>query len=217
MNTKRILNWSIFIIIIGLIIWGMIAAANKAEKESANIATPDKVVDNDWLIGDKNAPVTVIEYSDFQCPACAYYFPIVEQILSDEANIAFVYRHFPLQQHANAIPASRAAESAGKQGKFWEMYRLIFKNQKNWENSRTAKTIFESYAKELKLDIVKYNTDYDSAEVINKVNADQKSGIKAGINSTPTFYINGVKAENIKSYEDFRQRIKDAAKSANNP
>ncbi len=213
MDIKRILNWSVFILIIGLIIWGMIAAANKAENENANIATADRVIASDSLIGTTSSPLTIIEYSDFQCTACAAYFPIIERIISDEPNIAFVYRHFPLNQHANAILASQASEASGKQGKFWEMYRLIFENQKNWENSKTAKTIFESYAKELKLDIEKYTSDFNSKEISEKINADQKSGFKAGVNSTPTFFINGKKINNPNSYEEFKKLIEDAAKS----
>ena len=82
MNTKRIFTWGAFILIIGLIIWGMIAAANKAERESAGMAPVDAVTATDWVKGNASSTVTLIEYSDFQCPACAAYFPVIEDFYS---------------------------------------------------------------------------------------------------------------------------------------
>ena len=132
MNIKRILFWLGFIVVIGLIIWGMIAAGKKASRETANLPLPDQITAQDWARGNVNGPVTIVEYSDFQCPACGIYFPVVEQLFKEYAsNMRFVYRHFPLPQHANAIPAAKASEAAGKQGKFWEMYEMIFSTQKD--------------------------------------------------------------------------------------
>ncbi len=217
MNTKRFFIWGTFILIVGLITWGMVEAGKKEERENANLATVDKVVSTDHVKGATTSPVTIIEYSDFQCPACGAYFPLVEQTLKESAiPVLFVYRHFPLTQHANAVPASQASEAAGKQGKFWEMHELIFTNQKNWEESKTAKTIFESYAKELKLDMEKYAIDIESEETMDKINNDQKSGIKAGVVSTPTFYINGKKIDNPKNNEQFKKLIEDAAIATKN-
>lgn len=217
MNTKRIFTWATFILIIGLITWGMVLASKKADKEAKNIASVDSVLSTDNIKGSTTTKVTMIEYSDFQCPACGLYFPMVEKVVSENPEkVVFVYRHFPLTQHPNAIPASKAAEAAGKQGKFWEMYDLLFTNQKNWEESTTAKVIFESYAKKLNLDMDKYSSDFDSKEVIEKINNDQKSGIKAGVNSTPTFFINGKKINNPQTNEQFKKLIEEAYKSAAN-
>lgn len=211
MNIKRILNWGAFIVVIGLIIWGMIAASNKADKESAEIAPVDKVTESDWVKGATSTQVTLIEYSDFQCPACAAYFPLVEELFTKySANYQFVYRHFPLTQHINAVPAAQAAEAAGKQGKFWEMYEILFTKQKDWEESKDSKTMFSEYAKSLDLDMTKFAADYDSPEIKDKIDASVKGGIKAGVNSTPTFYLNGKKI-NAQSYEQFKKLIDEAS------
>ncbi len=213
MNTKRIFTWGSFILIIALITWGMISASKKADREARGVASVDKVVETDHMRGATSSPVILIEYSDFQCPACAAYFPMVEKMVSENADkLTFVYRHFPLtQQHPNAIPSAKAAEAAGKQGKFWEMYELLFINQKNWAESKTAKIIFESYAKDLKLDMEKYAIDLESKETTDKITADQKSGYKAKVDSTPTFYINGQKIKNPQNNEQFKKLIEDAA------
>jgi protein-disulfide isomerase len=99
-----------------------------------NATIPNIVAQDDWVKGNKDSKVIVVEYSDFQCPACAAYFPMVEQVMDEyKDKVAFVYRHFPLTSiHPHAEPMARAAEAAGKQGKFWEMYELIFKNQNAW-------------------------------------------------------------------------------------
>ena len=160
--------------------------------------------------------MTLIEYSDFQCPACGSYFPVVERLLLENPQIRFVYRHFPLQQHVNAFAASQAAEAAGKQGKFWEMHETLFTNQTAWETSKTAKTIFEGYASDLGLDMEEFMNDYSSEEIKDKINADLKSGLKAGINSTPTFYLNGNKIQ-PNGYEEFKKLISDASATSTNP
>lgn len=216
MNTQRILSWSAFIIVIGLIVWGMIAASAKEKRESLGIMPVDVVSDTDWVKGATTTGVTMVEYSDFQCPACAAYFPLIEEVYSKESsNFQFVYRHFPLSQHANAIPAAQAAEAAGKQGKFWLMYEKLFTTQDNWATSTDAKTVFVGYAKELELDMTKFETDYSSKEVMAKIDADLKSGLKAGVNSTPSFYINGKKV-NAQTYEQFKKAIYEAATSTTN-
>jgi protein-disulfide isomerase len=210
MNTKRIFTWGAFILIIGLIVWGMIAAANKAEKESAGMAQVDAVTSTDWVKGNASSTVTLIEYSDFQCPACGAYFPLIEDFYSkNSTSFKFVYRHFPLTQHANAIPASKASEAAGKQGKFWEMHSKLFSNQESWATSTNAKAVFEGYAKDLGLDIEKYNADLELPEVMTKIDSDQKSGIKAGVNSTPTFYLNGKKVS-PQNYDQLKKLIDEA-------
>ncbi|MDQ5893500.1 MAG: hypothetical protein QG640_512 [Patescibacteria group bacterium] len=213
---KRIFTWGSFALIVVLIVWGMIAAANKAERESAGVASVDQVTATDWIKGATSSPVTIIEYSDFQCPACAAYFPLIEKLIAENTNVRFVYRHFPLQQHNNAMPASRATEAAGNQGKFWEMYSMIFETQPEWESVSDAKAVFSGYAQKIGLDMTKYATDVESKEVDEAINADIKSGIKSGVNSTPTFYVNGKKINNPREYEEFKKIIDDAATTAAN-
>lgn len=217
MNTKSIFSWGIFVLIIGLITWGMIAASQKAKRESANVASVDKISLSDWSRGNASSTVTLIEYSDFQCPACGAYYPIVEKLFTENKDkFTFVYRHFPLQRHPNAIPASRVAEAAGKQGKFWEMYSMIFSNQEKWVDSKNVMTIFTSYAEKLSLDMDKFKKDVDSKDLIDKIDNDLKSGLKAGVEGTPTFFLNGKKIKSPQNYEEFKKLIDDTFTATKN-
>ena len=127
MKIKRILTWACFIIIIALIVWGMVAASRKHPSTSeVAIPLPTPVTSADWTRGNPNASVTIVEYADFQCPACQAYYPVVEQVFdASSSTTRWVFREFPLPQHADALPAAKAAEAAGNQGKFWEMYSLL--------------------------------------------------------------------------------------------
>ncbi len=209
---KRFLNWFAFIAVMGLIIWGLVAAEKKATREEANLPSPDAVVGLDHTRGAALAPVTLIEYGDFQCPACRTYHPIVEKVIASTSpqTLRFVFRHFPLTQHGNAMPAAQAFEAAGQQGKLWEMYDILYERQPDWETSKDAKTLFVGYAKELGLDEAIFLADFDSKDVKDKINNDYKGGVKAGINSTPTFYVNGKKIASPQSYDEFKKIIDDA-------
>lgn len=211
---KRILFWSGFIIVLVLIIWGLIVAGNKSKDGfTKELAVPVSEVDH--IIGNPNAPVTLVEYSDFQCPACGLYFPLIEKLLVEASStVRLVYRHFPLSQHIHADITARASEAAALQGKFAEMYKKIFANQSEWDKLKTiaeSAVVLEGYAKELGLDMVKYNTDINSEAVKNKIKNDLNGGISAGVNSTPTFFINGKVMSPINTYEDFKANIESAA------
>jgi protein-disulfide isomerase len=216
-KTKSVLTWAGFIVIVGLIVWGMIAAQNKADRQSADLILPNQIVATDHIKGNETALVTMVEYGDFQCPACGAYFSLVEKVLADMGpnKVRFVFRHFPLMQHANAVPAAEASEAAGAQGKFWEMYKMIYENQKVWSESTNAKSIFEGYAKTLGLDMSKYVADLDSEAIRAVIKNNYEGGIKAGINSTPTFFINGEQVKNLNSYEDFKKAIESAVPKLN--
>lgn len=171
--------------------------------------TDNSIADSDWVKGNKEAKIVLIEYSDFQCSACANYALIMKQLIQDFGNeIAFVYRHFPLKQnHRNAELAAWASESAGKQNKFWEMHDIIFEKQKEWENSGNAEEYFREYAQALNINIEQFGKDINSEEVKNKVENDFQSGLRSGINSTPTFFLNGNKIKNPRNYEEFKNII----------
>lgn len=218
MNIKRITFWGVFIIILGLIIWGLVLAEKKTPKVGKlSSAIPAEVTSIDHVRGPVNAPVTLIEYSDFQCPACASYFPIIEK-LSMEASttLRFVYRHYPLypQPHKNAFIAAQASEAADLQGKFWEMYNLLFENQSDWAESNSAETFFEGYAKSLNLNIEQYKADFASGATEEKVKKDKAEGVSLGINSTPTFFLNGKAITNPNNYEQFKVLIDAAAQDS---
>lgn len=185
------------------LIW--FASGDKTAETSAagNIAPPTHI------IGKQDAAVSLVEYSDFQCPACGAYFSVVEQIVEKyNGRISFEYRHYPLTTiHRNAFAAARASEAAGKQDKFWEMYRLLFANQAAWSESNTAQSTFESYARQLNLDIARFRTDFASAETNDAINASIREFNKRGLpKATPTFLLNGKKIQ-PRNAEDFSRLI----------
>lgn len=217
MNLKRLIFWISFVIIIGLIVWGLVVAMNKTPDTTPRLGEPSPVTSADHIKGPADAPVTIIEYSDFQCPACATYYTLVERLMNESTTtVRFVYRHFPLFPipHKNAVIAAEASEAAALQGKFWEMYSLIFENQRLWETSDTASTIFEGYAERIGLNLDAYKKDIVSDAVKARVERDRREGDALGINSTPTFFINGKAIINPNSYESFKKLIDEAALGA---
>ena len=159
---------------------------------------------SEWVRGNSAAGVIVIEYSDFQCPACYSYEPIVRRVEEAYGNkVAFVYRHFPLVQiHANADIAARASEAAGKQGKFWEMHDALFDNHNAWEKAVNAQTFFEQYAQKIGLNVDQFKKDLTADDVKQAVADDYARGQLAGVQGTPTFYLNG-KQITPATYEEF--------------
>ena len=167
-------------------------------------------------LGKKN--VTLIEYGDFQCPACGQYYPIVKAVAEKyKDDIFFQFRNYPLITiHPNALAASRATEAAGKQNKYWEMHDLLYEQQKSWSSASNAKTFFEESAKQLGLDLAKFNIDYASDETNNFINADIKAGHAISADSTPTFVLDGKKIEeNPRDLASFNKLIEDAIAAKN--
>ena len=171
----------------------------------------------DHTKGAANAKVTLIEYGDFQCPACGYFHPIVEQVMARYGDrISFTFRNFPLEQlHKNAMAASQAAEAAGAQGKYWEMYDKLYDTQKAWSDLDDATETFAGYAKDLGLDVEKFKSELTSKKYESKVRADYQGGVTLGVNSTPSFYLNGTKIQsNPQSYGGFQALIDSALQAA---
>lgn len=167
-------------------------------------------------VSGKSTRVTLVEYGDFQCPACKSFFPIVKQIKEEyKDKITFQFRHFPLTQiHPNAFAAHRAAEAAGRQEKFFEMHDLLYENQDAWAQASNPTQIFENYASQLGLNIEQYKTDVASESASDTINADVKLGQQIGANSTPTFTLNGEKIDNPKSLEEFKKLLDEAIRNS---
>ncbi len=161
-----------------------------------------------------SSSATLVEYSDFQCPACAAYYPVVKQLTKEfSQDLHFTYRYFPLSSiHKNARISAQAAEAAGKQNKFWEMHDLLFENQSEWSALSDPKEKFKEYAKFLGLDMEKFQQDLGSKEVKDKVESDYQSGLSLGVNATPTFFLNNQKITNPRSYEEFKTKIEETLK-----
>lgn len=170
----------------------------------------------DHVRGNTNSKVTLLEYGDYQCPACGTYYPVVEEIYDEyKDKIKFQFRNLPLNQiHPNAFAAARAAEAADKQGKFWEMYDMLYQNQSSWTDSDSVKSIFEQYAGTLGLDMDKFRTDAASSDVNNLINADIAAFNQTKqTKQTPTFFINGEKFDVKKANADeFRKALNEALK-----
>ncbi|SMO63930.1 DsbA family protein [Gracilimonas mengyeensis] len=161
------------------------------------------------------AKVTIVKYSDYQCPACAYFVPFEEQLKEDFGDdIEFTTKHFPLNMHQYAQLASRVAEAARQQGKYQEMHDLIFEGQDQWSRGN-AESIFIGYAKDLKLDIEEFREDMNSAEMQRIIMEDKREGLNKNVNSTPTFFINGQKLErNPRTYEQFKTIVESYMKQS---
>jgi len=227
MNTKRIAFWTIFVLIIGFIIWGMVVAMNKPTNlpNGQKLGEPAPVSASDNVRGPSNATVTLIEYSDFQCLACKEYYPLVARLLEESSTtVRFIYRHFPLDellptgqvQHPNAMPAALASEAAGVQDKFWEMYDLLFTNHADWTELPDPVFVFKDYASRLGLNATQFANDIGSSTLKEKIQSQKNEGISLSINSTPTFFVNGKAIANPQGYDQFKAIIDTAAKAGTN-
>jgi protein-disulfide isomerase len=162
--------------------------------------------------GNANASVTIVEFTDFQCPSCAQQHPVMERIVSEFGNsVRFVVRDFPLSQHANAPKAAEAAEAAREQGKYWEYITILFRNQ-----SALGVDKLKQYATEVGLDRARFDASLDSGKFAEKVQRDMLEGDKLGVNGTPTVYVNGKRVSD-KSYEGLKATIEAALKGTDQP
>jgi protein-disulfide isomerase len=187
------------------------AAAPAAAAPARPAEDPNKVyeitVGNSAVRGPANAKVTIVEWSDFQCPFCARAVPLVDQILEAYPNdVRFVFKNYPLPFHKSAMPAAKAAVAAGKQGKFFEMHDKLFESYNALSDAK-----FEEIAKEIGLDVAKWKADMESPEVQAQVVEEMKEAGKVGVRGTPTFFINGKKPAG-RSFELYKSIIDEELK-----
>jgi protein-disulfide isomerase len=143
--------------------------------------------------GDPSAPVTVVEYSDFQCPACASAEEALGSLLdqyAEQGRIQFIYHEFPLPQHTNAIPTAAAARCAGEQDSYWQMHNLIFARQREWSNDRNITPRLTRYAEEISLERGAFEQCLSGGTYTQALQAAAQSGQQRGVNATPTFFVN---------------------------
>ncbi|MFC1721611.1 DsbA family protein [Patescibacteria group bacterium] len=178
--------------------------AQMSDKLVYDNALAEPLNDDDWVKGAEEPRVTIVNYSDFQCPACGYaHEKIINRLLEEHPDdLRIVFRHFPLPSHKLAHQAAQATEAAGSQGKFWEMTDLIFTNQ-----SSLATESFEGFARELGLDMEKFLKDLAEETYQEYVDADKDGGERSGVDATPSFYINGEKYEGKISYDDLKAEV----------
>lgn len=173
-----------------LILIGIIVLGNKpTETELEEVDVGSLVADHTNIRGDLGAQFTLVEFSDFQCPACSAFAPVVKQILQTfPEDVRLAYRHFPLPTHANARLAAIAAEAAGQQKSFWEYHDMLFENQQALEEEDLIR-----YAEDLGLNVERFKQDLDNDDLAQAVQRDVETGNTIGVNATPTFFLNGKK------------------------
>jgi protein-disulfide isomerase len=210
----------IAVVVVGFVILGVMSGGSAG---SGTATTPTNFVattvppisSSDWTEGNPKAKVTLIEYGDFECPACGAYFPIVQQVIANySSTILFAFRNFPLYSiHPDAGIAAQAAEAAGLQGKYWPMHDLLYTDQTTWVDSASSSVVaefFNGYASQLGLNVTQFDSDIDSAKVLNKIQNDVTTGNNAQINHTPTFFINNTQIPNPTSLADFETALNNA-------
>lgn len=197
------------ILVVGFGLWKLSQQSTTSPFNSTDLL---QIKSADWTQGNSSSTVTLIEYLDFQCPACGSYHPIVKQLRKEYGDkVLFATRHFPLTQiHTNAMPAARAAEAAGRQNKFWEMHDVLFERQQEWSNLRNPENLFISYAESIGLDRERFLSNYKDKSLDEKIEADRKSALSLGVQGTPTFFLNGKKIENPRGYEAFKSLLESS-------
>lgn len=170
--------------------------------ETATLTPP--VSGRDHAQGRADAPVTLVEYGDYQCPYCGAAYPVVKHLQTAIGNkLRFVFRNFPLARaHPYALVAAEAAEAAGLQGKFWEMHDIIYENQDSLEPD-----ILPVWAEKAGLDLETFGTAIRQGDVTKRIKEDRLSGIGSGVNGTPCFFINGARHDGAPDYGSLRAAL----------
>ncbi len=164
--------------------------------------------------GPEGAAVTLIEFADFQCPACAQFYGFSGRLIKQNyvdrgGTVRWVYYDFPLDQHPHALPAALAGRCAGEQGRFWQMHDLLFARQPMWSPKEDARGDFEAMAGEIGLDRGAYRECMREGRYLEEIFASAKYGQRLGVNSTPTLFVNGRRAP--QAYEELERMILEAA------
>ena len=179
------------------------------EQSVSTLAIP--VGSADHSAGPENAPVTLVEYGDYECPDCGNSWPIIKELQKRMGDrLRFVFRNFPQYTvHRHASVAAQAAEAAAAQGKFWQMHDLLYQNQQSLEN-----VDLDRYAIKLELEIYRFSTDISTERFAKRVQDDYEGGQRSGVKGTPTFFINGVKYTGEKTFEPMLAALESAASQA---
>jgi protein-disulfide isomerase len=165
------------------------------------------VTERDHVFGPADAPVTVLEYGDYECPYCRGAFRDVHEMLDRyQGKIRFVFRNFPIQQvHPHAEQAAEAAEAAAAQGRFWQMYELLLQPYARLDNDALL-----DYAERIGLDLPRFRADITDQRYAGKIDDDVQEGLRNGVNQTPKFYVNGRRIDGKVPLENLEQEVRQA-------
>jgi protein-disulfide isomerase len=220
-NKKLLMGSIVGGIVLVVFLFVIYAATNGSSTKPVTVDEAKAIRSDDHIRWSPDKKVILTEYGDFQCPACGAFHELIQNQIEKPAKgepdltkkITFVFRNYPLTQvHQNAIAGAQAVEAAGLQGKYWEMYDEVYNSQQGWSDSKNVLDNFVGYAKDLKLDIDKFKSDYSSQAVKDRIQKDIDSGDRVTIRATPTFFLNGVKMENYNTFDDFKKQLQDAVK-----
>ncbi|MEU0042971.1 DsbA family protein [Streptomyces werraensis] len=213
------LKISLALVTVVLAVIGALLAANRTPEMDASDGpetdqgktAPASVLirpDSHRLSTARDGKVTVVEFLDLECESCRAAFPVVEQLREEyEGRVTFVMRYFPIPSHKNAELAARAVEAAARQGKLEAMYKKMYETQESWGDQQVShEETFRGFARELGLDMKKFEADWKDPATAKRVEKDRRDGLKLGVQGTPTFFINGKRPE-IQSEEDFKAAI----------
>jgi protein-disulfide isomerase len=170
-----------------------------------------------YVLGSPGAPVQILEFADFECPACGNFATITEPDVRtriiDAGLASFAYYDFPLPQHRNSYPASHAAACADEQGRFWEMHDRIYGAQDRWSSEATAnpKPAFRDIAQSIGLDVRRWESCYDTRKYQQRIDANVAEAVRRGVNTTPTFIINGSAHRGSMGYDELKAQVDAAA------
>ena len=215
---KRFIPLAIIVIVlIAAVVGGMILLRSSRQASNSNAPTPDPALDvkgaePPHIRGNPNAPVTLEEFGDFQCPSCGTYYPELKKIEAEFGDkLRAIFRESPLvPMHEHALMAAQAAEAAGLQGKFWEMHDKLYENQTQWTPAKDLVPIFVDYAKQLGIDPDRFMKDLNGEQVAQRIFQDGKRVHALGLSGTPSFFVNGQEAKGDQWKPDgLRQMIKD--------
>jgi protein-disulfide isomerase len=220
---KKLLPIAIIVIVLLAAIAGgwVLLRSSQQSRNSAN-PTPDPALavqgaEPPHIRGNPNAPVTLEEFGDFQCPSCGGYYSELKKIEAEFGDrLRVIFREFPLSpMHEHALMAAQVAEAAGLQGKFWEMHDKLYENQEKWVHEKDLIPIFVDYAKQLGLDTDRFMKDLNGEQVAARIFQDGKRGHALGLNSTPMFFVNGKEAKDEQwKPEGLRAMINEALRAA---
>lgn len=179
----------------------------------APVDTTSLIRENNHMTGSKDAKVNIVEFADYQCPACKAANPVLKRLVEeykDNPNVNLVFKNFPLDSiHPNARISAEAAEAAGEQGKYWEMNELLFANQEQWSTNPSPLDIFVGYAQQVGVENIEQFRDSVQIRKYNEIiSADVSDGQSVGVNSTPTIFINGEKMESYQ-YDTLKAKIEE--------
>jgi protein-disulfide isomerase len=204
--------WAVLAVIALAFVGVIIFNGNKDSGSTASNTTPTNHVE-----GSTSTGVKLVEYGDYQCPACGQFYQSVKATATKyNDKIQFQFRNLPLTSlHPNAFAGARAAEAAGFQGKYFEMHDMLYENQSAWESSQNPLTIFSEYAKSLGLNVTQFKTDFASAKANNNIKADMAAFAKTKADqATPTFFLDGKKLESTQLVDANGQPSVDAFSKA---